>query len=278
MERPFGRTGRSVPTIGLGTWNMEQNAKPSKDAVRRAVELGLLHVDTAELYGRGKVETLLGEALAGLRDRVFLASKVLPSNATRKGVVRACEDSLRRLKTSWLDLYLLHWESEVPIAETIAGFEDLVRDGKILSWGVSNFDESQLVEAEEAAPGRMACNQVLYHLKERAIEHAVLPWCTEHDVALVAYSPFGSGDFPSPSSAGGRVLAEVAKRHDATPRQVALAFLVREAPLFTIPKASLVAHVEEIAGAVGLELTEQDLRDVDGAFPLGRPPRDLPMI
>ena len=278
MERPFGRTGRSVPTIGLGTWNMEQNAKPAKDAVRRAVELGLLHIDTAELYGRGKVETLLGEALAGLRDRVFLASKVLPSNATHDGVVRACEDSLRRLKTDRLDLYLLHWESHVPIADTIAGFEELVRAGKVLAWGVSNFDESQLAEAEAAAPGRMACNQVLYHLKERAIEHAVLPWCREHEVALVAYSPFGSGDFPSPGSAGGRVLAEVAARHDATPRQVALAFLVREAPLFTIPKASIVAHVEEIAGAVGLELTEQDARDVDRAFALGRRPRDLPMI
>jgi diketogulonate reductase-like aldo/keto reductase len=143
---------------------------------------------------------------------------------------------------------------------------------------VSNFDESQLEEAEQVAPGRMACNQVLYHLKERAIEHAVLPWCAEHDVALVAYSPFGSGDFPSPGSAGGRVLAEVAKRRDATPRQVALAFLVREAPLFTIPKTSVVAHVEEIAGAVGLELTEQDLRDVDRAFPLGRARDGVPMI
>jgi diketogulonate reductase-like aldo/keto reductase len=278
MERPFGRTGRSVPTIGLGTWNMELERRPPKDAVRRAVELGLVHVDTAELYGRGKVETFLGDALAGLRDRVFLASKVLPSNATRKGVVRACEESLRRLKTDRLDLYLLHWESHVPIAETIAGFEDLARDGKILAWGVSNFDESQMEEAERVAPGHMACNQVLYHLKERAIEHAVLPWCAKHDVALVAYSPFGSGDFPSPGSAGGRVLAEVAKRHDATPRQVALAFLVREAPLFTIPKASRVAHVEEIAGAVGLELTEQDLRDVDGAFPLGRARDGVPMI
>jgi diketogulonate reductase-like aldo/keto reductase len=278
MERPFGRTGRSVPTIGLGTWNMEQNAKPSKDAVRRAIELGLVHIDTAELYGRGRVESLLGEALAGLRDRVFLASKVLPTNATHKGVIRACEDSLRRLKTDRLDLYLLHWESHVPIAETIAGFEDLVRDGKILAWGVSNFDESQLDEAEAAAPGRMACNQVLYHLKERAIEHAVLPWCAAHDVALVAYSPFGSGDFPSPGSAGGRVLATVAERHGATPRQVALAFLVREAPLFTIPKASVVAHVEEIGGAVGLTLTGQDLRDVDEAFPLGRRRGGVPMI
>ncbi len=278
MERAFGRSGRSVPTIGLGTWNMERAPKSSGDAVRRAVELGLTHIDTAELYGSGRVESLLGEALAGLRDQVFLASKVLPSNASRKGVVRACEDSLRRLKTDRLDLYLLHWESHHPVAETIAGFEELVRAGKILAWGVSNFDESQMDDVEVIAPGRMACNQVLYHLKERAIEHAVLPWCAEHDVALVAYSPFGSGDFPEPSSSAGRVLAQVASRHGATPRQVALAFLVREAPLFAIPKASVVAHVEEIAGNVNLSLTEDDLADIDRAFPRGRPRDGVPMI
>jgi diketogulonate reductase-like aldo/keto reductase len=278
MERAFGRTGRPVPTIGLGTWNMEQAAKPSVDAVRRAVELGLLHIDTAELYGRGRVETLLGEALEGLRDRVFLASKVLPSNASRKGVTRACEASLRRLRTDRLDLYLLHWESHHPIAETIAGFEDLVAAGKILSWGVSNFDQSHLDAAEAIAPGRMACNQVLYHLKERAIEHAVLPWCTAHDVALVAYSPFGSGDFPAPSSPGGRALAEVAARRGATPRQIALAFLVREPPLFTIPKASVVAHVDEIAGAARLMLTEDDVQAIDRAFPRRRPKDGVPMI
>jgi diketogulonate reductase-like aldo/keto reductase len=278
MERAFGRTGRSVPTIGLGTWTMELATKSSIDAVRRAVDLGLTHIDTAELYGRGRVETLLGEALTGLRERVYLASKVLPSNASRKGVVRACDDSLRRLKTDRLDLYLLHWESHLPLAETIAGFEELVRTGKILAWGVSNFDEAQMEDAETVAPGRMACNQVLYHLQERAIEHAVLPWCAKHDVALVAYSPFGSGDFPSPQAAGGRVLAEVAARHEATPRQVALAFLTREAPLFTIPKASVVAHVDEIAGAVGLALTAEDLADLDSAFPRGRPQGGVPMI
>jgi diketogulonate reductase-like aldo/keto reductase len=257
---------------------MEHASSAAFDAVRRAVALGLTHVDTAELYGRGKVETLVGEALRGLRDRVFLVSKVMPSNATRKGTIKACEESLRRLRTDWLDCYLLHWESSHPLAETIAGFEDLVAAGKIRSWGVSNFDEKQMAEAEAIAPGKMACNQVLYHLQERAIEHAVLPWCAAHDVALVGYSPFGSGNFPTPTSPGGRALAAVAKRKGGSARQVALAFLGREAPLFTIPKASSVSHVEDNAGAVGLVLDADDLAEVEAAFPKGKPPRGVPMI
>ena len=270
-QRELGSTGVQVPVIGQGTWNMERDDRRAAiAALRRGLDLGMTHVDTAELYGEGRVEEIVAEAIEGRRDEVFLVSKVLPENASRRGTIRACEASLARLCTDRLDGYLLHWEGSHPLTDTIAAFEELVAAGKILSWGVSNFDEELLARTVEiGGPGRCACDQVLYHLGERGIEHAVIPFCEAQGIAVVAYSPFGSGDLPQPDSAGGRVLAEVARRHGATPRQVALAFLIRRPSLFAIPKASRVEHVEENAGAGDLELTPEEIERIDRAFPRG---------
>jgi diketogulonate reductase-like aldo/keto reductase len=206
-------------------------------------------------------------------------SKVLPQNSSRTGTIKACESSLRRLKTDRLDCYLLHWRGSYPLEETIAAFEDLSQNGKILSWGVSNFDVDDLNEALSiAGSGRIACNQVLYHLKERTIEHEVIPWCEREGVAVVGYSPFGHRNFPDPGSEGGRVLADIAKAHGATSRQAALAFLTRLEALFTIPKAALVQHTEENAGALDLRLMVDEVAAIDAAFPLGPKRRSLPMI
>jgi diketogulonate reductase-like aldo/keto reductase len=276
----FGPTGRDVPAIGQGSWYIERGDRTEAvAALRRGLNLGLTHLDTAEMYGDGRSEAIIGEAIAGRREEVFLVSKVLPHNASKAGVRAACERSLRHLKTDRLDCYLLHWRGPHPLAETLAAFEDLKVQGKILSWGVSNFDEDDLDEALEAAgPGRIACNQVLYHLRERTIEHAVIPWCERHGVAVTAYSPFGHDGFPAAGSTGGQVLAEIAMAHGASPRQVALAFLTRRASVFAIPKAASLAHVEDNAGALRLTLTEGDLARIDAAFPLGRKPASLPML
>ena len=230
-----------VPVIGQGTWYIDEaDAATAIAALRWGLDFGLTHVDTAALYGSGAAEELVGAALARRRDEVFLVSKVLPQNASLSGTVEACEGSLARLRTDRLDCYLLHWRGSYPLEDTIAAFERLKREGKILSWGVSNFDAPDLDDVRKiAGRGHPTCNQVLYHLGERAIEHAVLPWCEQHDVAVVAYSPFGHrGGFPGPRTTGGRVLKEIAEAHDATPRQVALRFLTRRPPLFAIPKAS----------------------------------------
>jgi diketogulonate reductase-like aldo/keto reductase len=280
-QRPFGSTKREVAVIGQGTWNIEQaDTKTAIGSLRRGLDLGMSHIDTAEMYGSGAAETLVGEAIAGRRDEVFLVSKVLPHNASRKGTIAACERSLKRLKTDRLDCYLLHWRGSHPLEDTVAAFEQLRADGKILSWGVSNFDVDDLDELHEiAGAGRLACNQVLYHLRERAIEHAVIPWCEENGVAVVAYSPFGhAGGFPEPHTAGGRVLKEIAGGHNSTPRQVALRFLTRRASLFAIPKASNPEHAEENAGAATLNLSAAELDKIDAAFPLGARPRSLPML
>jgi diketogulonate reductase-like aldo/keto reductase len=210
---------------------------------------------------------------------VFLVSKVLPHNASRRGTVSACERSLARLGTDRLDCYLLHWRGPHPLAETIAAFELLQSQGKILSWGVSNFDVDDLDEAlSVAGTGAIACNQVLYHLRERAIEHAVIPWCERHGVAVTAYSPFGHDDFPDSGSAGGRLLAEIAAAHGASLRQVALAFLTQRPSVFAIPKAARVTHVEDNAGALGLRLSDAEIARIDAAFPRGPKPRSLPML
>jgi diketogulonate reductase-like aldo/keto reductase len=248
-------------------------------ALRRGLELGLTHIDTAELYGSGEVERLVGEAIAGRREKVFLVSKVVPEHASYEGTLRACENSLRRLRTEWLDSYLLHWPGSHPIADTIRAFERLERDRKIRSWGVSNFDVGDLDEAMSiAGPGRIACNQVLYNLDERAVENAVLPWCARHGVALVAYSPFGAGRFPSPSSPRGRALSEVARARGTTPHQVALAFLLREPSVLTIPKAGRRAHVEDVAGAADLALSVEEIRRLDAAFPRPKSGGALPVL
>jgi diketogulonate reductase-like aldo/keto reductase len=280
-RRLFGSTKRKVAVIGQGTWYLEHgDAATAIGALRRGLDLGMTHIDTAEMYGSGAAETLVGEAIAGRRDEVFLVSKVLPSNASRKGTITACERSLKRLKTDRLDCHLLHWRGSHPLADTVVAFEQLRADGKILSWGVSNFDVDDLDEIREiAGAGRLACNQVLYHLGERAIEHAVVPWCDANGVAVVAYSPFGhAGGFPEPHSAGGRVLKAIADRHKSTPRQVALRFLTRRASLFAIPKASNPEHARENAGAATLNLGAAELAEIDAAFPLGARPRSLPML
>src|SRR5246500_1196729 len=224
-SRQFGNSQHDVSVMGQGTWYIDRGDRTGAiDALRRGIDLGMTHIDTAEMYG--DAELVIAEALAGRRDEIFLVSKVLPSNASRRGTITACERSLKRLKTDRLDCYLLHWRGSYPLAETVAAFEELASAGKIRSWGVSNFDVDDLDELVDAAgEGRIACNQVLYHLKERAIEHAVIPWCERHKVAVVAYSPFGHDDFPSSKSKAGEVLARIANAHGATPRQVALAFL-----------------------------------------------------
>ena len=264
--RPFGDPGRLVAPLGLGTWNMEQDDRASAiAALRHGVELGLTHVDTAEMYGSGRVEEIVGEALRGVRDRVFHVSKVLPSNATAEDTVRACERSLSRLGTDRLDSYLLHWPSEHPLEGTIRGFEKLLKAGKIRSYGVSNFDVRGMEEAVRlAGQGRIACNQILYHLAERTVEHQVLPWSETRGIAVVAYSPLGARHFPS-----GRALEAVAAARRATPRQIALAFLIRRKSVFVIPKTSSVRHVEENAAAAGIALTDDEVRRLDAAFPPG---------
>jgi diketogulonate reductase-like aldo/keto reductase len=277
-QRRFGPTKRQVPVIGQGTWYIDNGDRAAAIAALRLVlDLGMTHIDTAEMYG--DAEEIVGEAIAGRRNEVFLVSKVLPQNASLSGTIAACERSLARLDTDWLDCYLLHWRGAYPLEETIEAFDRLQSQGKILSWGVSNFDVPDLEEAWEiAGAGRLVCNQVLYHLQERAIEHAVLPWCEENGVAVVGYAPFGHGKFPGPRTHGGRVLQEIAAAHDATPRQVALRFLVRRPSLFTIPKASNPAHAAENAGAGDLRLTAAEIARIDEAFPRGPRPRELPVI
>jgi diketogulonate reductase-like aldo/keto reductase len=279
QQRLFGSTGRKVAVIGLGTWHFEQAPRETAvRALRRGLDLGMVHIDTAEMYGAGAAEELVGEAIAGRRDDVFLVSKVLPQNASRSGTRQACERSLVRLRTDRLDCYLLHWRGSHPLTETIAGFDTLLREGKILSWGVSNFDIDDLEQALSiSGEGRIACNQVLYNLSERRIEHRVIPWCEQHGVAVTGYSPFGHSSFPGLHSSGGRALKEVADRHNATPRQVALAFLARRPPLFAIPKAANLEHTAENAGAGNIDLSAEEVARIDSAFPGNARQRGLPM-
>ena len=278
QSRIFGKGGPEVSVIGQGTWYLDRgDRKAAVTALRRGIELGMTHIDTAEMYG--DAELVIADAIAARRDEVFLVSKVLPSNASRRGTITACERSLKRLKTDHLDCYLLHWRGSYPLSETVAAFEDLKRAGKIRSWGVSNFDGDDLNELlSVAGEGKIACNQVLYHLKERAIEHAVIPWCERHGVAVVAYSPFGHNDFPLRRSPSGEVLHKIAAKHKATPRQVALAFLTRETTVFAIPKASNAEHAAENAAAGDLKLDASEIAALDAAFPRGAKPRSLPML
>jgi diketogulonate reductase-like aldo/keto reductase len=276
--QPFGNGGRQVSVIGQGTWYIDRSDRASAvAALRRGIDLGMTHIDTAEMYG--EAEPVVAEAIAGRRDDIFLVSKVLPSNASRRGTIVACERSLARLKTDRLDCYLLHWRGAYPLAETVAAFEELVSAGKIRKWGVSNFDADDLAEIlSVAGEGKVACNQVLYHLKQRAIEHAVIPWCAQHGVAVVGYSPFGHDDFPHPHSKAGAVLQAIAETHGATPRQVALSFLTREPSVFAIPKASTSEHATDNAAAGELALGKDEITALDNAFPRGPKPRSLPML
>jgi diketogulonate reductase-like aldo/keto reductase len=280
QKRRFGPLQREVSIIGQGTWYIEKGDPASAIAgLRRGIDLGMNHIDTAEMYGAGAAEDLVGEAIAGRRDEVFLVSKVLPQNASRLGTKIACERSLTHLKTDQLDCYLLHWRGPYPLEDTFAAFDALREEGKILCYGVSNFDVPDLEETQKiAGESSIVCNQVLYHLQERAIEHGVLPWCEQHRLAVTAYSPFGHGDFPSKHTPGGRLLADIAQAHDATTRQIALAFLLRQPSVFAIPKASSVEHVQENAGAADIQLSQAEIARIDAAFPRGQRRRGLPML
>lgn len=269
-----------VSRVGQGSWYVEQADWPQSIAAFQAgLDAGMNHIDTAEMYGDGQAETLIGQALQGRRHEAFLVSKVLPFNASRQGVIRACEASLKRLGTDYLDLYLLHWPGQVPLEETCAAFDQLRQQGKIKQWGVSNFDVPDLEDLYEiVGPGEIACNQVLYHLKERAIEHVVLPWCQKHQVSVVAYSPFGHDDFPKSDDKGGALLAEIARQYQVTPRQVVLAFLLRDPNVFVIPKASQVLHAQQNAAAGDLILQPEHIQALDAQFARGPKPAYLPMI
>lgn len=277
QQRKFGTTNRPVSVIGQGSWQVEVSRKADAIAALRAgLDLGLTHIDSAEMYGAGASERVIAAAIRGRRDAVFLVSKVLPTNASARGTRKACEQSLQNLGTDRLDCYLLHWRGSYPLTETIAAFADLQRDGKILSWGVSNFNVADLEEVTAIA-GAPACNQVLYHLQERAIEHAVIPWCAAHGTAIVAYTPFGQSPvLYDATTSGGRVLQQIAAAHGATARQVALRFLLRYPSVFVIPKAARLEHVKENAGADSFELNATDTAALEAAFKRG-PPRDLPM-
>ncbi len=274
-----------MPVIGMGTWMIEGRSRDAErqaiEALRLGLDLGMNHIDTAEMYGNGQAEELIAKAVDDRREQVFLVSKVLPSNGSYQGTLKACERSLKRLKTDFIDLYLIHWpSSQHPIEETMRAMEKLVDEGKIRFIGVSNFDVEQLREAQSALKKyRIACDQVLYHLAYRGIEQDLLPYCAENGIAIVGYSPFGHGNFPSSHSRGGKVLAEIAKRHNCSVRQVVLNFLTRDPNLFTIPKAANPDHVRENSGAVGnWKLTDEDIAAIDRTFPLPRADKPLEMI
>lgn len=254
-----------VSALGQGTWRMGEDASRREQeiaALRTGIELGMTLIDTAEMYGDGATETLLGEALAGVRDQVFLVSKVYPQNAGRGRLERACEASLQRLKTDRLELYLLHWRGAVPLAETIEGMDALIRAGKIRRWGVSNFDRADMEELFLAGGQACGTNQILYNVTERGAEFDLLPLMAEHHMPVMAYSPIGQGALPSSPN-----LLAVARRHDATPFQVALAWVLRDPQVIAIPKAGTAAHVADNRRALDLSLTSEDLSAIDADFP-----------
>ncbi len=259
-------SGTRMPALGMGTWRIgERSAHRAREvaALRRGLDLGMSLIDTAEMYAEGGAEKVVGQAIAGRRGEVFLVSKVYPHNATRRGVVAACERSLKRLQTDWLDLYLLHWRGEVPLRETIAGFEALLASGKIKHWGVSNLDTGEMKELQ-ALPSGAHCtaDQVLYHLRCRGIEWDLLPLCRQTGVAVMAYSPFDEGRLLR-----NRQLAGLARGLDSTPAQVALAWLLRQKNVVAIPKASDAAHVEDNYRALALSIADDVAAEIDRLFP-----------
>ena len=269
--------GVVVPALGQGTWHMGERgsaAKAEAAALRLGIDLGVTLIDTAEMYGNGGAEEVVAEAIAGQRDKIFLVSKVYPHNASRDGVRAACERSLQRLQTDRLDLYLLHWRGSHPLAETVGAFEKLREAGKIRAWGVSNFDVNDMQElARLKAGGACATNQVLYHPDSRGIEYDLLPWCAQHRIPVMAYSPIGQAGRLLRSAA----LREVAKRHDATPAQIAIAWGLRHPHVISIPKAVDPGHVRENAAAGEIVLTEEDLAAIDAEHPPPRRKQSLEM-
>jgi diketogulonate reductase-like aldo/keto reductase len=259
--------GTEVPALGQGTWHMGEQGRAAKTeaaALKLGIELGMTLIDTAEMYGNGGAEEVVAEAAQGQRDRLFIVSKVYPQNASRSGIPQACERSLKRLRTDRIDLYLLHWKGSHPLAETVAAFEKLKSEGKIRYWGVSNFDMRDMEGLVRLADGsHCATNQVLYHAGSRGIEYDLLPWTTEHNIPLMAYSPVGQGGRLLQSKA----LAAAGKRHNATPAQIAIAWTMRHANVISIPKASDQAHVRQNAAADSIVLTQEDLAAIDEAHP-----------
>ena len=275
IKHKFGCTNVDVSVVGQGTWMIERDNDIQKyEFVTRSLQLGLdlgmTHIDTAEMYGNGIVEQMVGQAIMGRREEVFLVSKVLPSNASYEGTIRACKRSLNRLNTNWLDLYLLHWPSlEYSIHETMRAMEKLVKEGLVSFIGVSNFDVEDLKKAESVLQDEsIACNQVLYHLNSRGIERKLLSYCNSKNIAVVGYSPFGHGIFPSPNSNKGRLLAEIAERHHKTVHQVALNFMVNHTKIFTIPKANNPDHVKENSESTGWNLTADEITEINRVFPV----------
>jgi diketogulonate reductase-like aldo/keto reductase len=270
-------SGEAVPALGQGTWGMAEIAHRRADelaALRLGLDLGMTLIDTAEMYADGGAEKLVGEAIEGRREDVFLVSKVLPHNASRRGTIAACERSLRRLRTDQIDLYLLHWRGEIPLEETIGAFETLIDEGKIRYWGVSNFDVSDMEELIDRPGGSaVATDQVLYNLTRRGIENDLLPWCNARKLPIMAYSPIEQGRMLSH-----HVLETVAARNDATPAQVALAWLLRQDGLIVIPKAGTVEHLREDCVSLKVRLTKYDLADLDLAFPPPTEKRPLEML
>jgi len=272
QRRRFGRTGRELPVIGQGTWNIPEHRKGRSEAIaalRRGVELGMTHIDTAEMYGAGEVERVVGEAIAPLdREALFLVSKVLPSNASYEGTLAAAQRSLERLGTPYLDGYLLHWCGEHPLEETMRAMRTLIERGSIRFAGVSNCDVEDLEVARVTlAPYPLLCDQVLYHLFERTVEHRIVPYARRHALAVVGYTPFGRRKIDA--LLADATLREIAAAHGATVRMVVLAFLTRDPLCFAIPKASSIAHVEENAAAGELALRRDEIEAIDRAFPRG---------
>ena len=268
--------GQEIPALGVGTWGLAERPghRPEEiAALRKAVDLGMTVIDTAEMYAGGAAEELVAEALGHRRREIFLVSKVLPQHATRRGTVSACEASLRRLNTDHLDLYLLHWRGTVPLDETLAAFEELQRQGKIRHWGVSNFDVDDMEEVVSlTANGSadVASNQVLYNLTRRGIEYDLLPWCRKRRIPIMAYSPIEQGRLANDAT-----LKAIARRLDATPAQVALAWVLQQQGVVAIPKAGQVEHVREDRGALEIQLSSEDMNELDDAFP--PPTRKTPL-
>jgi diketogulonate reductase-like aldo/keto reductase len=270
--------GTQVAALGQGTWRMGEDHRTrvaEADALRLGLDLGMTLIDTAEMYGDGGAEEVVGDAVAGQQSRAFIVSKVYPHNASRRGVAEACARSLKRMRIERIDLYLLHWRGSVPLAETVAGFEELRAAGKIAAWGVSNLDTDELEELRRV-PGGDGCatDQVLYNPLARAMEFDLLPWCACHAMPVMAYSPVGQGGALLRAPA----LLAVARRHGVTPARVAIAWALRQPGMIVIPKASDAAHVRDNAAAAALRLTEQDLADIDAAFPPPRRKRRLEML
>lgn len=266
-----------MPVLGLGTWRVGEDARQRQTeiaALRHGLDLGMTLIDTAEMYGEGGAEEVIAEAIAARRSQVFLVSKVYPHNASRQGTIAACERSLQRLQTDYLDLYLLHWRGAVPLAETLAAFQDLKQAGKIRDYGVSNFDVDDMEEAQTIAGGTaIATNQVLYNLVRRGIEWDLLPWCRQHHTPIMAYSPVEQGKLLHQ-----RPLQTIAQQRSVTPAQIAIAWLLQQENVIVIPKASSIAHVEQNRAALDLQLTAEELDKLNTAFPRPASPVALEML